>query len=100
MVDKELYKITPEESATIQNQNKNRKHTAVEDRMHVGNWVKYSEPRLATFSPFHHVANFVKDNEQNDEALLKKAEKNIKELRECYDEEATKDYDDKCLKWM
>lgn len=36
MVDKELYKITPEESATIQNQNKNRKHTAVEDRMHVG----------------------------------------------------------------
>ncbi|XP_021830080.1 UPF0481 protein At3g47200-like [Prunus avium] len=79
------------------------------------NFDKYYEPRVAAIGPFHHgnpkyeqaekvkrylAAKFVKDSEQNDEDFLKKVEENIKELRECYDEEATKKYDDDSLTWM
>ncbi|PQP92118.1 UPF0481 protein [Prunus yedoensis var. nudiflora] len=79
------------------------------------NFDKYYEPRVAAIGPFHHgkpkyeqaekvkrylAVNFVKDSEQNDADLLKKVEENIKELRKCYDEEATKEYDDDSLAWM
>ncbi|XP_034225522.1 UPF0481 protein At3g47200-like [Prunus dulcis] len=79
------------------------------------NFEKYYEPRVAAIGPFHHgkpkyeqaekvkrhlAANFVKDSEQNDADLLKKVEENIKGLKECYDEEATKKYDDDSLAWM
>ncbi|CAB4289910.1 unnamed protein product [Prunus armeniaca] len=77
---------------------------------------KYYEPIVAPLGPFHHArkpqyeyaekiklklaANFVKDSKQNDADLLKKVEDNINELRKCYDEEATKEYDDEFLAWM
>ncbi|KAL6272734.1 hypothetical protein ACE6H2_023426 [Prunus campanulata] len=77
---------------------------------------KYYEPRVVAIGPFHHgskpkyeqaekiklqlAANFVKDSEQNDANLLKTVEENIKDLRECYDEEATKGFDDDSLAWM
>ncbi|BFG41317.1 hypothetical protein CerSpe_275910 [Prunus speciosa] len=77
---------------------------------------KYYEPRVAALGPFHHdrkptyeraekiklklAANFVKDSKQNDADLLKKVEDNINALRNCYDEEATKNYEDECLAWM
>ncbi|XP_021830263.1 UPF0481 protein At3g47200-like [Prunus avium] len=77
---------------------------------------KYYEPRVAALGPLHHArkpqyehaekvklklaANFVKDSKQNDADLLKKVEDNINELRKCYDEEATKDYEDEFLAWM
>ncbi|ONH90812.1 hypothetical protein PRUPE_8G075900 [Prunus persica] len=77
---------------------------------------KYYEPIVAALGPFHHTrkpkyehaekiklklaANFVKDSKQNDADLLKKVEDNINELRKCYDEEATKDYEDEFLAWM
>ncbi|XP_021801504.1 UPF0481 protein At3g47200-like [Prunus avium] len=79
------------------------------------NFDKYYEPRVAAIGPFHHgkpkyeqaekvkrylAVNFVKDSKQNDADLLKKVEENIKELRKCYDEEATKEYDDDSLAWM
>ncbi|CAL2271943.1 unnamed protein product [Prunus armeniaca] len=80
------------------------------------NFEKYYEPRVAAIGPFHHgrkpkyeqaekiklqlAVNFVKDSEQNDADLLKKVEEKIKDLRECYDEEATKDFDDDFLAWM
>ncbi|BFG37919.1 hypothetical protein CerSpe_241920 [Prunus speciosa] len=79
------------------------------------NFEKYYEPRVAAIGPFHHgkpkyeqaekvkrklAANFVKDSEQNDADLLKKVEENIKGLRECYDEEASKNYNDDSLAWM
>ncbi|KAL6272733.1 hypothetical protein ACE6H2_023425 [Prunus campanulata] len=79
------------------------------------NLDKYYEPRVAAIGPFHHgkakyeqaekiklqlAVNFVTDSDQNHAALLKKVEENIKELRECYDEEATKDYDDDSLAWI
>ncbi|CAB4289909.1 unnamed protein product [Prunus armeniaca] len=77
---------------------------------------KYYEPIVAPLGPFHHArklqyeyaekiklklaANFVKDSKQNDADLLKKVEDNINALRNCYDEEATKDYGDEFLAWM
>ncbi|XP_008237052.1 PREDICTED: UPF0481 protein At3g47200-like [Prunus mume] len=77
---------------------------------------KYYEPIVAALGPFHHArkpqykyaekiklklaANFVKDSKQNDADLLKKVEDNINALRNCYDEEATKDYGDEFLAWM
>ncbi|CAB4320290.1 unnamed protein product [Prunus armeniaca] len=77
---------------------------------------KFYEPIVAPLGPFHHArkpqyeyaekiklklaANFVKDSKQNDADLLKKVEDNINELRKCYDEEATKEYDDEFLAWM
>ncbi|XP_008240772.1 PREDICTED: UPF0481 protein At3g47200-like [Prunus mume] len=77
---------------------------------------KYYEPRVAAIGPFHHgikpkyqqaekiklqlAGNFVLDSKQNDADLLKKVEEKIKDLRECYDEEATKDFDDDSLAWM
>ncbi|PQM33666.1 UPF0481 protein [Prunus yedoensis var. nudiflora] len=77
---------------------------------------KYYEPRVAAIGPFHHgskpkyeyaekiklqlAANFVNDSEQNDADLLKKVQEKIKDLRECYDKEATKKFDDDSLAWM
>ncbi|KAI5313852.1 hypothetical protein L3X38_043028 [Prunus dulcis] len=77
---------------------------------------KYYEPIVAALGPFHHArlpqyeyaekiklklaANFLKDSKQHDADLLKKVEDNINELRKCYDEEATKNYDDEFLAWM
>ncbi|KAI5318037.1 hypothetical protein L3X38_037745 [Prunus dulcis] len=76
---------------------------------------KYYEPRVAAIGPFHHgskpkyehaekiklqlAVNFVNDSEQKD-ADLPKVQEKIKDLRECYDEEATKDFDDDSLAWM
>ncbi|KAM1556489.1 hypothetical protein PS2_039848 [Malus domestica] len=81
------------------------------------NLDKYYEPRVVALGPRHHgkekykqaekvklqlTEHFIKDSEQtnNDETLLKNVEDKIKELRECYDEEATKDHDDEALAWM
>ncbi|KAI5318044.1 hypothetical protein L3X38_037752 [Prunus dulcis] len=76
---------------------------------------RYYEPSVIAIGPLHHgnpirqqgekvklqlAANFVKDSEQRDEVLLKKVEEKIKDLRECYAEEATKDFDDDSLTWM
>ncbi|CAL9025389.1 unnamed protein product [Prunus brigantina] len=77
---------------------------------------KYYEPRVAAIGPFHHgskpkyeqaekiklqlAVNFVLDSQQNDADLLKKVEEKIKDLRECYDEEATKDFEDDSLAWL
>nr|XP_028954784.1 UPF0481 protein At3g47200-like [Malus domestica] len=81
------------------------------------NLDKYYEPRVVALGPRHHgkekykqaekvklqlTEHFIKDSEQtnNDETLLKNVEDKIKELRECYDDEATKDHDDEALAWM
>ncbi|BFG37920.1 hypothetical protein CerSpe_241940 [Prunus speciosa] len=76
---------------------------------------KYYQPKVTAFGPIHHgepkyeraekrklelAVHFVRDSEQNEADLLKKVDVNIKVLRECYDEEATKDYDDDSLAWM
>ncbi|TQE05996.1 hypothetical protein C1H46_008420 [Malus baccata] len=75
------------------------------------------EPRVVALGPYHHgkekyeqaekvklllTANFLKDSDQttNAETLLKKVGDEINDLRECYDEKATKDYDDEALAWM
>ncbi|KAM1748217.1 hypothetical protein FF1_009160 [Malus domestica] len=80
--------------------------------------AKYYEPRVVALGPYHHgkqkykqaekvklqlAAHFIKDSHDQttyNETLLKMVEDNIKELREYYDEEATKDYDDEALAWM
>ncbi|CAN6576915.1 unnamed protein product [Malus baccata var. baccata] len=82
------------------------------------NFDNYYEPRVVALGPYHHgiqkyeqaekvklqlAARFIKDSHDQttyDETLLKMVEDNIKELRECYDEEATKDYNDEALAWM
>ncbi|KAM1306752.1 hypothetical protein ACFX2H_009097 [Malus domestica] len=81
------------------------------------NFDKCFEPRVVALGPYHHgkekyeqaekvklllTANFLKDSDQttNAETLLKKVGDKINDLRECYDEKATKDYDDEALAWM
>ncbi|KAE8098680.1 hypothetical protein FH972_016724 [Carpinus fangiana] len=86
-------------------------------------FVKYFEPRVASIGPIHHgntkyelgekyklrlAYQFVQglslnngDNLDNDiNHLYKKINKAIKKLRECFEEEVTKKYDDETLTWM
>jgi hypothetical protein len=77
-------------------------------------FVKYFEPRVASLGPIHHgkpkyqlgekyklklAYEFVQDCGKNIN-LLYEVEKKIKQLRECYEEEVTKKYNDKELAWM
>ncbi|KAK7859766.1 upf0481 protein [Quercus suber] len=76
---------------------------------------KYYEPRAVSLGPIHYgkpkyqlaekyklilASEFIKNSSKVIDELYKKIEDNIKELRECYEEEATKDYLDKALTWI
>ncbi|KAM3690910.1 hypothetical protein ACJW31_09G155800 [Castanea mollissima] len=76
---------------------------------------KYFEPRMVSFGPIHHgkenyqlgekhklvlTYEFIKDSGNNIQEVYKKVEENIKELRECFEEEVTKGYDDEALAWL
>jgi hypothetical protein len=86
-------------------------------------FVKYFEPRVALLGPIHHgkpkyqlgekyklilAYEFVQGCSGNNEnnlyeninCLYKKIKKEIKELRECFEEKVTTEYDDKSLAWM
>jgi hypothetical protein len=86
-------------------------------------FVKYFEPRVASLGPIHYgnpkyqlgemykrrlAYEFVKGfscnngNTLDDDInyLYGKIKKEIKQLRGCFEEEATKDYDDEALAWM
>jgi hypothetical protein len=78
-------------------------------------FVKYFEPRVASVGPIHHgkpkyqlgekyklklAYEFVKGCGKNINVLYELVEKNIKQLRECFEEEVTKKYDDEALAWM
>jgi hypothetical protein len=85
-------------------------------------FVKYFEPRVASLGPIHHgnpkyelgekykrilASKFVQgcsgNNENNlDEHIncLYKIEKEIKDLRECFEEKVTTEYDDESLAWI
>ncbi|BFG37924.1 hypothetical protein CerSpe_241990 [Prunus speciosa] len=79
------------------------------------NFRGYFEPRVIAIGPINHgkaryewgeelklrlAVNFVRDSEQNEARLLKKVDEYIKELRECYDKEAIKNYDNDSLALM
>ncbi|KAF3442494.1 hypothetical protein FNV43_RR16410 [Rhamnella rubrinervis] len=81
------------------------------------NFVKYYEPRAVCIGPIHHgnpkfqvsskykpklTAKFIKDSGSTNggEDLYMKIWDSIKELRDCYEEEVTKSYDDETLAWM
>ncbi|PQQ05612.1 UPF0481 protein [Prunus yedoensis var. nudiflora] len=79
------------------------------------NFRGYFEPTVIAIGPIHHgkaryewgeelklrlAVNFVRDSEQNEARLLKKVDEYIKELRECYDKEAIKNYDNDSLALM
>ena len=76
---------------------------------------KCYKPMVVSLSPIHHcntkykeaekyklrLANeFIEKSGESDEELYNKVVKNIKHLREYYDQEVTKEYDDKNLAWM
>ncbi|KAM1079707.1 hypothetical protein EV1_014320 [Malus domestica] len=76
---------------------------------------KYYEPRAIAIGPFHHgnprcelaeefklklTKTFLNYTGQTVEAPYQKVEAKIKELRDCYAEEATQCYDDETLAWM
>ncbi|KAE8098666.1 hypothetical protein FH972_016710 [Carpinus fangiana] len=79
-------------------------------------FVKYFEPRVASVGPIHHgkpkyqlgekyklrlAYEFVKGCRKNINVLYELVEKNIKQLRECFEEEeVTKKYDDEALDWI
>ncbi|KAF3442497.1 hypothetical protein FNV43_RR16413 [Rhamnella rubrinervis] len=81
------------------------------------NFVKCYEPRALCIGPIHHgnpkfqvsekykpklTDKFIEDSGSTNggEDLYKKIWDNIKELRDCYEEEVTKSYDDETLAWM
>ena len=73
---------------------------------------KYYEPRAVSLGPIHYgkpkyhltklilASEFIKDSGKARDELYKKIEDNIKEPRECYEEEVTKEYNDEDLTWM
>ena len=76
---------------------------------------KYYEPRAVSLGPIHYgkpkyqlaekyklilASEFIKESGKVIDELYKKVEENIKELREHYEEDATKDYPDKALAWI
>ncbi|XP_048432579.1 UPF0481 protein At3g47200-like [Pyrus x bretschneideri] len=76
---------------------------------------KFYEPRAVAIGPFHHgnprcelaedfklmlTKRFLDYTEQKAEDVHHKIEKRIKELKDCYTEEATQRYDDEALAWM
>ena len=78
-------------------------------------FVKYFEPRVAAVGPIHHgkpkyqlgeeyklvlASKFVELSGKGINSLYVAAEMEIKQLRECFEEEVTKNYDDEALAWM
>ena len=76
---------------------------------------KYYEPRAVSLGPIHYgrpkyqlaekyklilAFEFIKESGKVIDESYKKVEENIKELREYYEEDATKDYPDKALAWI
>ncbi|KAG6641034.1 hypothetical protein I3843_09G045700 [Carya illinoinensis] len=76
---------------------------------------KYFTPRIVALGPIHHdepkyqpaeeyklrMTNcFVKESGKDAEFLFNVVEKNIKQLRHCFDEKVTKKYSDQDLAWM
>ena len=79
------------------------------------NFQKYYEPRVVSLGPIHHgkekyklgekyklvlTYEFVNGSGKEIKDLYNKIEENIKELRECFEEEVTKKYDDEALAWL
>ncbi|KAF5458256.1 hypothetical protein F2P56_022298 [Juglans regia] len=78
-------------------------------------FVKYYEPRVVSLGPIHHgkekyqlaetfklilAKGFVKSSGKTIKEICNKIEKIIKELRECFEEEVTKTYNDVDLAWI
>ncbi|KAG2683580.1 hypothetical protein I3760_10G037700 [Carya illinoinensis] len=78
-------------------------------------FVKYYEPRVVSLGPIHHGKEkyrlaetfklklaklFVKSSGKTIEGLCEEVEEKIKELRECFEEEVTKNYNDDDLAWL
>nr|XP_023898829.1 UPF0481 protein At3g47200-like [Quercus suber] len=77
--------------------------------------MKFFEPRMVSLGPIHHgkenyqlaekhklvlTYEFIKDSGKTIQEVYKKVEENIKELRECFEEEVTEKYDDEALAWL
>jgi len=79
--------------------------------------VNYFEPRVASFGPIHHgksqydqgekyklmlASEFIHEKKLDEKInnLFEKIKKHIKKLRECFEENVTKKYDDESLAWM
>ncbi|XP_059462813.1 UPF0481 protein At3g47200-like [Corylus avellana] len=78
-------------------------------------FVKYFEPRVAAVGPIHHgnpkyrlgeeyklvlASKFVDRSGKRINLLYEEAEMEIKQLRGCFEEEVTKNYDDEALTWI
>ncbi|KAG6641029.1 UPF0481 protein At3g47200-like [Carya illinoinensis] len=104
--------ITPNNAAQKASPKIQRVPLLLRDHQH---FDKYFKPRIVAIGPIHHgepkykpaeayklrMANhFVQDSGAKDEILYDIVEKNIEQLRKCFDEEVTKKYDDQALAWM
>ncbi|XP_041026651.1 UPF0481 protein At3g47200-like [Juglans microcarpa x Juglans regia] len=76
---------------------------------------KYFKPRIVAIGPIHHgepkyepaeayklrmAYSFVEDSRTKDEILYDIVEKNIEQLRQCFDDKVTEKYSDQALAWM
>uniref|UniRef100_A0A2N9HBB6 Uncharacterized protein n=1 Tax=Fagus sylvatica TaxID=28930 RepID=A0A2N9HBB6_FAGSY len=79
------------------------------------NFKSYCEPRVVSLGPIHHdekkyrlteeyklvlADDFIKKSGKRGEDLYEMVKKNIKQLREYYDEEVTEKYNDEALAWI
>uniref|UniRef100_A0A2N9EHL3 Uncharacterized protein n=1 Tax=Fagus sylvatica TaxID=28930 RepID=A0A2N9EHL3_FAGSY len=85
-------------------------------RQHHNDFQKYYEPRVLSLGPIHHdnkpeykkrekyklalTCYYIEDSGKDIEVLYKMIEEKIKELRDCFEEEVTKLYDDNALAWL
>ena len=76
---------------------------------------KHYEPRVVSVGPIHHgkpkyklgekyklvlTSEFIEDSGKSMGDVYKKIKEKIKELRDCFEEEVTKDYDDDAFAWL
>ncbi|KAH7557161.1 hypothetical protein JRO89_XS11G0063900 [Xanthoceras sorbifolium] len=79
------------------------------------NFNKYFKPRVVSVGPYHHkdtnlkltepiklklAAFFIQENKVNEKNLYANIKAQIEILKDCYDDKATKDYEDRKLAWM
>ncbi|KAF5471809.1 hypothetical protein F2P56_008576 [Juglans regia] len=115
-----LRKSAPDDHPSINTPNGGQKATPkiqkvpllLQDHKH---FDKYFKPRIVAIGPIHHgepkykraeayklrmASYFVKDSGRKDEILYDIVEKNIEQLRQCFDDKVTEKYSDQALAWM
>jgi hypothetical protein len=105
-----------EAKESVMNQSRTPTPKIQKVRQHHKDFQKYYEPRVLSLGPIHHdkkpeykkgekykhalTCYYIEDSGKDIEVLYEMIEEKIKELRDCFEEEVTKRYDDNALAWL